>query len=311
MADRMWSMKWFTSPIRRLCRWTLRLPRVVSIPIGTIVVLAIGVGVYFVVGFYSYMQDDPEFCQSCHIMTESWDRWATSDHAEVGCHECHQQSMLESASQLLSFITHDYERVEKHAVVQDEACEDCHESGDPNWLQVAATAGHKLHADVENIACTTCHSISVHRFEPSGAICEVCHDEQPMAVEKMKDTHCPVCHDFLAEGDNPMPTRSACLDCHNSMGGEVSWSAEAPMQFDCGACHQPHQETQPMVDCLSCHAVNGYHLRGDHEATQCETCHEAHEWTVSPREACLTCHPGKSDHNPSAECGACHQFSGK
>lgn len=311
MADRIRSMKWLTSRIKRLWRWILGLPRGVSIPIGTILVLAIGVAVYFAVDFYSYMQHDPEFCQSCHIMTESWDRWATSDHAEVGCHECHQQSLLDSAGQLLSFITHNYERIEKHAAVQDESCARCHESGDPEWRQVAATAGHKTHADEENIACTKCHAISVHRFEPSAAICQVCHEEQEMAVEKMNDMHCPVCHDFLAERDEPLPTRSACLDCHSSLAGEVSWSAEAPMQFDCGACHLPHLQTQPMADCLSCHTVEGYHLRGAHEATLCETCHQAHEWTVAPRETCLTsCHPGKSEHNPSAACGACHRFSG-
>ena len=304
-------MKWLTSHVRRLWAWALRLPRIVSIPIATVLLLGIAAGTYFIVDFYTYMQHDPAFCQSCHIMEKSWDRWATSDHAEVECHDCHQQSMLESASQLFSFITRDFDRIEKHALVQDEACEDCHESGDPNWLQVAATAGHVKHADEENIACTKCHAATVHRFEPSGAICQVCHQGQEMEVDKMNDMHCAVCHDFLVEGDEPLPTRSACLDCHSTIVSEISWSAAAPMQFDCGSCHLPHQQAKPLADCETCHTVAGYHLRGAHEAAVCETCHEAHEWTASSRETCLTCHPGQVAHNPSADCGACHQFSGE
>lgn len=301
-------MKWLTSRIRRLLAWVRRLPRKVSIPAGIVLLLGISVAGYFAVDFYSYMQHDPEFCQSCHIMTESWDRWASSDHAEVACHECHQQTMLESATQLFNFLTKDYDRIEKHATVQDEACEECHQSGDPNWLQVAATAGHVKHSEEENIACTRCHATTVHRFEPAGVICQLCHEGKHIEVEKMNDMHCAVCHDFLAEGDDPLPTRDACLDCHNAMPGDVIWSVDAPMRFDCGSCHIPHQQAEPLTNCETCHTVQGYHLKGAHQAADCVVCHDAHEWVVAPRETCLMCHPGQATHNAGVDCNACHQF---
>ena len=42
-----------------------------------------------------------------------------------------------------------------HAHISDEACEECHYSGDPQWVQVSETAGHQFHAEEQNIACHT------------------------------------------------------------------------------------------------------------------------------------------------------------
>ena len=263
-------MRWLTSRVKRFWRWALGLPRMVSIPATVILVAGIAFGAFRFVLFWDYMQDDPEFCQSCHIMGDSWDRWETS--------------------------------------VQDEYCKDCHESGDPRWRQVAATSGHKQHEEAENIACTKCHSVTVHRFHPPGEICGLCHADHDMEVAGMSDMHCPVCHDFLVEGDLPLPTRSACLDCHEALASGIIWSADAPMQYPCGDCHLPHQQRAPMVDCESCHTVEGYHLRGAHSAARCETCHEAHEWQTAGRDSCLTCHPAQTEHQAGVPCSTCHAF---
>ena len=282
----------------------------VSIPVGLVLIAGIATGAYFLVDFYSYMQDDPEFCQTCHVMEDSWDRWATSEHSEVGCHECHHQSMLDSAGQLFNFIFTRTERIEKHASVQDEYCGNCHESGDPEWRQIAATAGHSRHSEEENIACMRCHATTVHRFEPPGVLCEICHIEQSMEVNRMDPMHCPVCHEFLAPGDEPLPTRSTCLDCHETIASHVTWSADDPMQYPCGDCHLPHEAANAIVDCESCHTVDGNHVMGAHEATPCATCHIPHDWHADEPSACLTCHPGRSEHNPGADCSACHKFTG-
>lgn len=303
-------MKWLASLAKRWWRWAVGLPRGISIPAGLVLVVGVAAGAYFIADFYTYMQDDPDFCQSCHIMEESWDRWATSAHAEVGCHDCHHQSMFASAGLLFDFIFKRYERVEKHAAVQDEYCEDCHESGDPQWRQVAATSGHRWHAEEENIACTKCHSTTVHRFEPPGAICEVCHS-QHMEVYGMGAMHCHVCHDFLVPGNEPLPTRSSCLDCHQATDSGVTWSSDDPMQYECSECHLPHEASQPIVECESCHTVDGYHLRGAHRATPCHTCHEPHGWHAEQPQDCLVCHPGKAEHNAGTECSRCHAFTGE
>ncbi len=304
-------MNWLFSRVRRLWRWVLRLPRKVSIPTGLLLVAIAAVAVFYAVDFYGYMQHDPEFCQSCHVMEQSWDRWATSSHSEVGCHECHHQSMFASAGQLLSFIFASPERVEKHAAVEDESCEDCHENGDPQWRQVAATAGHRQHTEEEHISCVRCHSTTIHRFRPPAVICEVCHPGHRLEVMNMANMHCAVCHDFLADGEEPLPTRASCLDCHEALSAAVTWSADAPMQYPCGDCHLPHEQARPLEECLTCHTVDGYHLRGAHAAALCEDCHQAHEWDTAGRDTCLICHPGKTDHNPGVVCDSCHRFIGQ
>ncbi len=289
-----------------------KFPKKVTIPIVVIIpaLVIILVGGYYLLHVYDYIQNDPSFCQSCHIMETSWDRWATSAHKVVGCHSCHEQSAVASFVELVGVALGKYERVEKHAIVPDEACKECHESGSARWIQVEATAGHKIHAEEQNIACVKCHSVSVHRFAPPGAVCNLCHEEQ-VKVNGMASMHCTTCHQFLVEGEPLLPNRKDCLDCHQALTElGVTWPADAPMQYPCGKCHQPHQQTQPVVDCLSCHTEGGLHLTAAHRASSCQTCHKPHEWRVTQRETCLTCHPEKAEHNPGILCGSCHGFPG-
>ena len=302
-------MNWFTSKVRRLWHWLRGLPMKVTIPAAIVVVVAISVGGYFSAHFYNYMQHDPDFCKSCHIMEESWDRWFTSDHSDVECHSCHHQSLFASAGLLIDFAFGGYERIEDHAVVPDDTCEKCHESGDPRWIQVAATSGHEQHAEEQNVACTKCHSITLHRFEPPGAICNVCHEEKHTEIGGMAEMHCTACHQYLVDEEKLLPLRKGCLDCHQALTElGVTWSTEAPMQYPCGDCHQPHEQAEPLVDCSSCHDVEGMHLEGAHRASSCETCHQAHEWQAARRDTCLTCHPGQAEHHLANQCSDCHQF---
>ncbi len=273
------------------------------------ILVAVSFGSYHSARFYSYMQNDPNFCHSCHIMEESWDRWATSEHRDTGCHSCHHQSLVTSALLVADFAFGSYDRVEKHAVVPDDACEKCHESGNPRWIQVAATAGHEKHAEEENIACIKCHSITLHRFHPPGPICNVCHEEKHTEIGGMAEMHCTTCHQYLVEEEKLLPLRKGCLDCHQALTElGVTWPVNAPMQYPCGDCHQPHQQAEPLVDCLSCHTPEGLHLEGEHSSSQCQTCHKAHEWHVTQRETCLVCHPGKAEHNADTSCNRCHRF---
>ncbi len=303
-------MTWFTSRIKRLWNWVRRRPKKITIPVTVVIVVAVSLGGYYFIRFYDYMQNNPNFCKSCHIMEESWDRWTTSEHRDVGCHSCHHQSLFASAGLLLSFAFGGYEEVDKHAMVQDDSCEKCHESVEnPRWIQVATTAGHKQHAEEENIACVKCHSITLHRFHPPASICNVCHEEKHTEIGGMAEMHCTACHQYLVEEEKLLPLRKGCLDCHQAMTKlGVTWPTNAPMQFPCGGCHQPHEQAEPLVDCIACHSTGGLHLIGEHNATQCQTCHEAHEWQVTRREACLTCHPGQVEHNAETACNMCHLF---
>lgn len=278
----------------------------------TVIILAlVSFGGYQSIHFYSYMQHDPDFCNSCHLMEKPWDRWESSEHSEVSCHSCHQQSIFANAKLIASFALGGYERVESHAFVDNKVCMSCHESGSPEWLQVAGTTGHREHAEEQNIACTKCHSVTVHRFEAPGTICSVCHEEKHINANGMANMHCTTCHQFLAEGEHPLPTRRGCLDCHQALVKlGVSWPADAPMQFPCGDCHQPHEPLEPVVPCQECHTTAGLHSGVAHNAASCQTCHQPHEWQVTRRETCLGCHPGQNEHNAGILCNDCHNFPG-
>lgn len=301
----------FISLVKQAWKWVKKLPKKVTIPVAIIIVALLSFGGYQSIHFYNYMQHNPEFCYSCHLMEKPWDRWESSEHSQVECHGCHQQSIFAGANQIISFALGNPERVEAHATVQDETCEDCHESGSPEWIQVAQTAGHQEHAEVQNIACTKCHSITVHRFEAPGTICSVCHEEKHIDVNGMAKMHCTACHQFLAEGEHPLPTRSGCLDCHQALTAfKYPWPVDAPMQFACGECHQPHHEPgERLVGCQSCHTTGGMHLKPAHDASTCTVCHGPHEWQVTRRETCLLCHPASTEHYADTLCNDCHQFS--
>jgi hypothetical protein len=140
-------------------------------------------------------------------------------------------------------------------------------------------------------------------------ICGLCHAESQVASDSMAEMHCTSCHEYLVEKEKLLPLREGCLDCHQALTElGVTWGANAPMQFPCGDCHQPHERQTTLVQCESCHEVKGLHIEGAHGAADCQTCHQPHEWEVEQREACLTCHPAQVEHHPGTICGTCHSF---
>jgi len=112
--------------LRKFWQLVLRLIRKKRISITVIVVIAVSVGGFYFARFYNYMQHDPAFCQSCHLMEESWDRWATSKHQEIECHACHEQGLVENAKVMTSFISGSYKGLELHAEVPKDTCAKCH-----------------------------------------------------------------------------------------------------------------------------------------------------------------------------------------
>src|SRR3972149_8194660 len=207
-------MKWLRRKIKGAFLRIIRLPKKVLIP-GIIVVVGIlSFGGYKAADAYDYMQNNPQFCRSCHIMEQAWDRWSTSEHKNINCHECHELGIFQGAGLLLKTTLGLSPDVPKHALVDNDTCAKCHESGNPKWLQVAATAGHRVHAEEQNVACTKCHSVTLHRFAPPKPICSVCHEEKKVEVVEMGEMHCLACHNFLKENGPLVPTREPCLSCH-------------------------------------------------------------------------------------------------
>jgi hypothetical protein len=91
---------------------------------------------------------------------------------------------------------------------------------------------------------------------------------------------------------------------------EVFPSAKAPMKWDCGKCHKPHEKLNiGNGDCVKCHdAINeGLHQVKAH-AQNCQSCHKPHTWT-SGVTTCTECHTKISParHHPGkGACTECH-----
>jgi hypothetical protein len=294
---------------------------VAKVILGSILVLVIFGGSYGSFRIYNYTQHDPSFCRACHTMEVAWTKWENSEHSKVGCHSCHTVTPVGGAQLVLNYLMERPDRNTNHAHIPDQACEKCHYSGDPQWVQVEQTAGHKAHAEQQNIACQTCHGLRLHEFRPTTDICVACHFDhvegqaKAIKVEQMQDLHCVECHEFLREDSPIRPTRLTCLGCHQDPANNrpgIVFPAGAPMSWDCRECHKPHDKANPVVDCIGCHTQaksEGLHGASTHSQSRCIACHQPHKWTETTREPCLSCHTDKTEHMGGGNCIDCHTDS--
>ena len=256
-------------------------------------VLALVGGVYGAYAIYVYTDSNPNFCKSCHLMNEAWDRWAVSEHKVIDCHKCHHATKVEGLRQLWLTLTERPKEVGPHAKVPLEVCEQCHRSGDKRWLQIMATAGHRVHVIQQKLKCMDCHAQSLHQFAPPAKICSPCHEKQVVAVAGMAKQHCTSCHNFLAEKGSLVPNRGTCLWCHSdSEKAAMKANPDSPMQFACSMCHNPHRANQDLRQrCRTCHADQAATVaKLGPKHSDCLTCHKPHTWKPTGDSTCRTCH---------------------
>ena len=273
---------------------------------------------------WSYMHHDNDFCMSCHVMDVPFERFTTSEHAELQCHDCHRQSVAASVRQIYLWVAERPEEIGPHAPVPNRICAECHIVQDPDstWQRISATAGHRVHLESDSLAelmCVNCHGVEVHRFVPVDQTCgqSGCHSSEKTQIvlgsmAGQTGFHCVTCHEFTA----PVPEHAArdtaraalvpaeqqCLSCHGMekvVTGLVS--GEEPHGAVCGICHNPHTQESPEIAAETC-AAGDCHARADtltpfHRGLRagvletCETCHEAHVFVVEGEE-CTACHAG-------------------
>ena len=276
---------------------------------------------------WNYMMHDNEFCAGCHIMDEPFQRFGSSEHAKLKCHDCHRQSIFASTLELYIQVTERPDKIPPHATVPNAICSECHiqRDADSTWKRVSATAGHQVHLNprsplLSRMECTTCHAQEVHRFKPASETCAQsgCHDDVKVELGKMAqqtDLHCIVCHEFTvpAVEGNPIdssraalvPTDQQCLGCHEMRERMGRFRPEnEPHDAKCGSCHNPHTQTTPTGAFQSC-ATSGCHARSDtltamhrnlgrHKLETCGACHGAHTWKADAVD-CKSCHTGITD----------------
>jgi hypothetical protein len=300
--------------LRRIRRWLAKIPVIVLLMI-TFVIL--GLALFGGYKLYDYTEHNPKFCASCHIMDDAYAKWSESKHKEVNCHDCHQLPYTDRAMLVGSFLLKRPEVVPpRHGkiIVPYTICIGCHLQGPVADLHpIRKTTGHRKHFYDEGVECTQCHGTKLHEFLPEAGFCSRCHGDIKIHAKVMQGFDCLTCHDFLSRSTSTLiPDRSTCLACHQDMDPQVFFptNLDAPMQFNCNTCHDPHEKILPTADqCLRCHRqVNRFGLHRVDYHQECASCHIRHVWKVTNREVCLNCHQDRRDHRKGIRCDQCHEF---
>jgi predicted CXXCH cytochrome family protein len=292
----LWGLRWL-----RARKLKLPIPRgremVLLASAGGVLLIALAIGAW---RGRQYMDHDPKFCTSCHTMNSAYALWGQSAHNKIECHTCHEPDVASNLHQLWVYATRKPDEVVKHAQVDRAVCEQCHTTGAnaSKWNRIQETPGHRVHVGKERVECTQCHAMSVHRFKPPKELCVTCHKKVTLAAAgTMAEMHCLQCHPFMAQdAKRPLkPDRAACMECHElrQIKGEI-FPAKAPMRWDCGRCHKPHEKMYlGREDCLKCHdtMTEGIHRVKSHN--NCVSCHKPHGWNTTPA-ACTSCHASVS-----------------
>jgi Cytochrome c3 len=301
--------------------------------IGSILIFVLGSS-FAAYKTYDFTQNNPKFCAYCHLMDPAYSSWATSEHNNVNCHECHHLAVPELTELLVSFVLKNPsvvpERHKKDFIVDQKFCNKCHTQG--NAIKINNSRFHATHVFMQKLECTECHGeikpdkSGLHRFLPTEKFCLKCHTDKQVHGEGMGGLACLNCH--TEKTTNLRPGRDKCLYCHGTdeklrkdliaagtidvkyfkpdaglikKAFKIKFTKQSPMQIPCYECHQPHTagKIKPgNTDCLRCHAstVNvGKH--GSHLAMgmNCKDCHKPHLWKVTEQSA-------------RKDCVTCHEY---
>ena len=317
---------WYLVRHRHAIRtWLASRSRGAALALGTVAMVLVAAVVGMGAATWNYTQHSNDFCVGCHVMNPAFQKFGNAEnkHAELSCHDCHQQSVAASARQLYLWVKERPAEIGEHAPVPNRICETCHVTGDTaRWQRVASTAGHRVHLEsdssaLRDVQCVTCHGQEVHRFQPVSGTCgqSGCHDQSQtdivlgkMATQTVR--HCTSCHEFTADvpalatrdsaAGTLVPGQSQCLGCHEmrQVLGDFD-AAKDPHGGKCGTCHNPHDQETPaaaLATCTTsgCHANwrdEPFHVGASHRrvAQRCETCHLPHQAKVDASD-CVTCH---------------------
>lgn len=297
---------------------TARHPVPVLLAVGLLGAGGVSAGGYYAYQTYDYVQHDNDFCMSCHLMAEPFERFARSAHRGLGCKACHQPTFAARSQMALTQIIENPDEIAVHAEVPNDACASCHIEGDPEtWETIRNSAGHRVHlesddASLEGLQCVQCHSSGVHEFAATDQTCgqSGCHTDVDIQLGRMGDftIHCAACHGFsrsipttaeAAQAREALaPTQNECLSCH-AMRVLVDMPPDEPHEQVCSTCHNPHTQTTPAQAVETCATVGchddvreltPFHRGLDHaDVENCSQCHTAHDWTLDGDD-CLSCH---------------------
>lgn len=320
------ALGWFLVKHRgEIVGWMKSRSRGVQIAVAAAAVLIVVAAGSVGAATWNYTQHSNDFCTGCHVMNPAFQQFSAdeNEHAELSCHDCHQQPISASLRQMYLWIKERPEEIGEHAKVPNQVCATCHITSDTaRWQRIASTAGHRVHLEsdssvLKNLQCVTCHGVEVHRFRPAKETCgqSKCHEPKDTDIElgKMADQtvrHCTTCHQFtadvpaLATTDSArgtlVPGKAQCLGCHEMRRIMADFDEDRdPHGGKCGTCHNPHEQKTPEAareTCASagCHfnwREEPFHVGANHRqvASRCLTCHIPHRSKVDASN-CEGCH---------------------
>ena len=313
--------------MRRILDRVRRMPPAALVGLGAVIAVLLVWGGVEAYRTYDYVQHDNEFCLSCHLMVEPYERFARSAHADLGCKACHQPTLVARSTMALTQILENPDSISVHAHVPNAACIECHVDGDPEeWSNIAASAGHRVHLESEDPAladlnCVECHSSSVHEFTATDQTCGQagCHENQDIQLGAMGDLtiHCATCHEFNAQVASQArdtvemalhPRQEECLSCHAMQVRLENFPipAEDPHAGMCASCHNPHaqaESSEAFGACTDCHTqvdtLTAFHRGLDAGVLEsCSRCHQAHTFHAEGQN-CLACHTDPAQRGPA------------
>src|SRR5690606_27927719 len=252
--------------MRRALKRVRRMPPAVLVGLGAVIAVLLVWGGVEAYRTYDYVQHDNEFCLSCHLMVEPYERFAQSAHRDLGCKACHRPTLVTRSSMALTQVLENPDSLETHAEVPNDVCIECHVEGDPGrWRSIAASAGHRVHFESDDpvladVQCVGCHSSSLHEFAATDQTCGQagCHENQRIQLGAMGalTIHCATCHTFNAAVAHAsidsasaalQPQREECMSCHamRTRLADFPLAADDPHGGQCSACHDPHAQAEP------------------------------------------------------------------
>ncbi len=257
----------------------------------------------------------PWFCNSCHIMNPYYDNWASSDHNDVSCIECHLQpgfanyvkgkinGMAQSVDCMVGRIG-----TKPNAMVHDSSClrSKCHSTAklieeELRFKTVRFTHGKHLGKVVNGIkiGCNTCHS----------------HFEGDEHFNVNTDV-CFTCHFLRSVKDETIKVKTLCIDCHEVPNkvikrGLVTVNHSEFVEYEASceeSCHKGQvSRSSEMSDtvCLNCHS---FRMDEHHDVEELHAVHTGDE-----KVECFGCH-GRMQHGATdvatlaemIECENCH-----
>src|SRR5690606_26752475 len=119
-----------------------------------LVLLAAGLGAGLVWGgvalyrTYDYVQHDNDFCLSCHLMVDPYERFARSAHRDLGCKACHRPTIVTRSTMALTQILVNPDSLVAHVSVPVAVGIEGEDEGHQrDWRIVATSGGHRVYIE--------------------------------------------------------------------------------------------------------------------------------------------------------------------